>query len=202
MSYQLGFKGYKNDQVTLSFRHTQISQGPVSMFAKVIALLSLVCLVEVSSMSMMIDRCSVIEYILNMDVKCSGLVTIFDEEYSEENEEDIAKLILKKNRPLILFQNHNGRVNVSEQQISTIKETVCSDAILFVQNLDDFPPIYEQVNDYFHAKKVILVTSNSSTEADKLLGDIRSDNFFLLIERSQRLLEMGHQRSYSKEFRV
>ncbi len=140
-------------------------------------------------MSMMMDRCSVIEYILNMDVKCSGLVTIFDEEYSEENEEDMAKLILKKDRPLMLLQNHNGRIIVSDQQIST-KETVCSDAVLFVQNLDDFPLIYEQVNDYFHAKKVILVTSNSSTKADKLLSDIRSDNFFLLIERSQRLLEI------------
>lgn len=160
------------------------------MLAKVIAVLSLVFLVDVSSMSMMIDRCDVIEYILNMDVRCSGLVTIFDEEYSEENEKDISKLILKKERPLTLLQNHNGRVIVSADQQNSTRETVCSDAILFIQNLGHFPLIYEQVNDYFHAKKIILVTSNSSKEAEKLLDDIRNDNVYLLIERSQRFLEI------------
>ena len=89
------------------------------MGLKVVALLSLVFLVEVSPM--MIERYSTIEFILNMDadVKCSHLVTIFDEEYAAENEEDIIQFLLRNGRPLTLLQLYNGRINAFNHQNAT-----------------------------------------------------------------------------------
>lgn len=140
-----------------------------------------------------------VEFIMDAESMCPGLVAIFEEDRTQEQEDIIDKLTVRSHRPMTLLHSHRGKVRAFNGIMK--KEAVCSNIAVFLQNLEDFPLIYKQVQLNYHTGDVILVTSNSSRMGDKILQDSRSERIYLLIERGQRLVEI-HKWMVSNRLRI
>ncbi|XP_057369249.1 glutamate receptor ionotropic, delta-1-like [Daphnia carinata] len=140
-------------------------------------------------MQMHDKNCRTVEFIMEVGRMCSGLVVISEEDRTEEQEEIIDELAVRYGRPLTLLRSHHGEVQLFDE--ITDKETICNNVVVLLQNIEAFSLIYEHIQQHYYFGDVILVTSsNSSKIGDKLLQDIRSERFYLLIERGQRLVEI------------
>ncbi|KAI9558989.1 hypothetical protein GHT06_015778 [Daphnia sinensis] len=142
------------------------------------------------SLMLMHDKdCRTVEFIMEAESMCSGLVVIFEEDGTAEQEEIVDELSVRYRRPLTLLRSRHGKVQAFDE--ITDKETVCNNVAVLLHNLEEFPPIYEHIQQHYYLGDVILVTSsNSSKIGDKLLQDARNEKLYLFVERGQRLVEI------------
>lgn len=106
---------------------------------------------------------------------CPGIVFSISDAETEEENPLLNQLRVNSTKPITMFSRG-------------YKEMVCNDAVVYYTNPDDFLPIYRRLHSDFYLNNVIVIT-NSTGQADKLLLEVNDERVFLLVEQPFQMLK-------------
>ncbi len=136
--------------------------------------------------------------VLLEDKKCTGIVAALNtgciggclRMIQDENKELAEKFINEQKKPLTLLESVNGIVPGWNKDEKWDNGPVCWSVVVFSHEPEMFKSLYRQIMIRYNVNKIAIVSRFSSETASQLLSEIQNENFFVVLEKPGRDLEL------------